>query len=333
MTETTTNEQADSGGPELSGVDLARVALHAAREAARKRGDTEARMPRRRPERRAVKRDGREPSGFAAVLQGLMAERAWAVPAAGGSVLDRWPDIAAAVSSRLPEHVQAVAFHADNGQLDLRPDSPAYATQLRLITARIIATANQTVGTDAVRGVRVLAVGAAPAPRATEPVPAAATEAPVKTRDTASPGYQQALTAHQAVAPARHVDPGIAEAVERQTRAMRELSGVRPGAGGVLGRPAGPDRGRPCPTSPRIRSDPGSCAAAGPGGACCPSGRHGDRSCRACPPAYDGLRTSIVCEANAVGGTMSWDESGGSCRVTGGRFRRRSWAVRTRRIR
>jgi pyruvate-formate lyase len=46
----------------------------------------------------------------------------------------------------------------------------------------------------------------------------------VKTRDTASPGYQQALTAHQAVAPTRHVDPGIAEAVERQTRAMRELS-------------------------------------------------------------------------------------------------------------
>jgi hypothetical protein len=40
----------------------------------------------------------------------------------------------------------------------------------------------------------------------------------------ASEGYRQALAAHQAVAPARRVDPGIAEAVERQTRAMRELS-------------------------------------------------------------------------------------------------------------
>ncbi|MFJ3310805.1 hypothetical protein ACIPSA_49320 [Streptomyces sp. NPDC086549] len=46
----------------------------------------------------------------------------------------------------------------------------------------------------------------------------------MKTRDTTSPGYQQVLAAHLAVAPDRRVDPGIAEAVERQTRAMRELS-------------------------------------------------------------------------------------------------------------
>lgn len=226
MTKTTATEQATVDGPELSGVDLARVALHAAREAARKRGDTEPQAPRCRPERRTGKRDGREPSGFAAVLQGLMAERAWAIPAAGGSILDRWPDIAAAVSSRLPEHVQAVAFHPASGQLDLRPDSPAYATQLRLITARIIAAANQEVGTDAVRTIRVLAAGAAPAPRAADTAPqtAAAPQAPVKNRDMASPGYQHAVAAHLAVARDRRVDPNIADAGERQIRAMRELS-------------------------------------------------------------------------------------------------------------
>lgn len=224
MTETTTaTGQAGSGGSEPSGVDLARIALHAARETTRKRGDTEARTPRRRTQR-VVKRDGREPSGFAAVLQGLMAERAWAVPAAGGSVLDRWADIAAAVSSRLPGHVQAVAFHPETGQLDLRPDAPAYATQLRLVTARIIAAANQTVGTDAVRGVRVLPVGAAAAPTASEPVPADMTEASVKTREMAPVGYHQALAAHQAARPDRHVDPAIAAAIESQTRALRELS-------------------------------------------------------------------------------------------------------------
>ncbi|MGW7405930.1 DciA family protein [Streptomyces sp. NPDC054833] len=222
----TPTERASMDGPELSGVDLARVALHTAREAARKRGDTAARTPRRRPERCVVKRDGREPSGFAAVLQGLMAERAWAILAAGGSVLDRWPDIAAAVSPQLPDHVQAVAFHPASGQLDLRPDSPAYATQLQLISTRIIAAANQEAATDAVRTIRVLAVGAAPAPRAAEPAPqtAAAPRAPAKTRDAASPGYQQALAAQLAVAPDRCVDPGIGEAVERQTRAMRALS-------------------------------------------------------------------------------------------------------------
>ncbi|MFD3622040.1 DciA family protein [Streptomyces sp. NPDC058676] len=124
------------------------------------------------------------------MLQGLMADRAWELPAAGGTMLDRWPDIAAAVSPRLPDHVQAVALHPETGQLDLRPDSPAYATQLRLIAARIVATANSTAGTDAVRSIRVLAVGAAPTPRTIEAAPAvaAAHEAPVKTRELASEG-------------------------------------------------------------------------------------------------------------------------------------------------
>ncbi|MGA4966973.1 DciA family protein [Streptomyces pseudogriseolus] len=226
MTETTTpSGQSAADAPELSGVDLARIALHQARAAAKKRGETEARVPRRRRQQIA-RRDGREPSGFAAVLQGLMADRAWDLPVAGGSVLDRWPDIAAAVSPQLPDHVSAIAFHPETGHLDLRPDSSAYATQLRLISARIVAAANEAVRTDAVRSIRVLAVGAAPAPR-TPPEPATAPDippAPVKTREIASPGFHQALAAHQAVAPPSRVDPSIAEAVERQTAAMRELS-------------------------------------------------------------------------------------------------------------
>lgn len=40
----------------------------------------------------------------------------------------------------------------------------------------------------------------------------------------ASPGFRQALAAHQAVTPAQRLHPGITEAVERQTKAMRELS-------------------------------------------------------------------------------------------------------------
>lgn len=228
MTEQTTTitdqTGSDADGPELSGVDLARVALQQARLAARNSGG-EARAPRRR-RATAVKRDGREPSGFAAVLAGLMADRAWELPAAGGSVLDRWPDIAATVAPQLPHHVAAVAFHPETGQLDLRPDSPAYATQLRLITARIVATANSTVGTDAVRTVRVLSPGAAPAPRTASeaPAPMDASQAPVKTREMGSAGFHQALAAHQAVVPPSRVDPSIAEAVERQTAAMRELS-------------------------------------------------------------------------------------------------------------
>lgn len=227
MTETTTpTPQPADANPELSGVDLARVALHQALQDAKKRGHSEARAPRR--SHRRVQRNGREPNGFAAVLAGLMADRAWELPAAGGTVLDRWPDIAAAVAPRLPDHVQAVAFHPQTGQLDLRPDSPAYGTQLRLIGARIVAAANETTGASAVRSIQVLPVGAAPTPTV-KPAPEAPAaprgpEAPVTTRETASPGFHQALAAHQAVAPAQRLDPGIVDAVERQTRAMRELS-------------------------------------------------------------------------------------------------------------
>ncbi|MGC2997168.1 DciA family protein [Streptomyces sp. G35A] len=228
MTETTAapTGQAGTGNPTPSGVDLARVALHAAREAARKRGDTQARTPRRHLDQRGVKRDGREPNGLAAVLQGLMAERAWAIPAAGGSVLDQWPSIAASISPQLPDHVSAVAFHPETGQLDLRPDSPAYATQLRLITARIIAAANSAVGTDAVRAVRVLPVGAGPVHQEAGPASevAAAAQPPVNAPAPVSRGYQQAMAAHLAAAPDRRMDPSIAEVAERQIEAIRELS-------------------------------------------------------------------------------------------------------------
>ncbi|MCF2131025.1 DciA family protein [Strepomyces sp. STD 3.1] len=227
MTETlntNTNSGSEQPATELSGVDLARVALHQAREAAKSRGESGTRKAKRRTGA-TVRRDGREPTGFAAVLQGLMADRAWDIPAAGGSILDQWPHIAASLSSTLAAHVQAVAFHVETGQLDLRPDSPAYATQLRLIGSRIVAAANDAVGTEAVRSVRVLAVGAiGAAPREAPALPAAAPQAPVKTRKEGSPGFHQVLAAHQAVVPPSRVDPSIAEAVERQTAAMRALS-------------------------------------------------------------------------------------------------------------
>jgi predicted nucleic acid-binding Zn ribbon protein len=122
-----------------SGVDLARAALQAAKANARRRGEQPgAGKPRRVVVRtgRSVRGDGREPRGLAAVLQQLVTERAWEVPAAGGTVLQQWPDIAPG----LAPHVRAVAFDAEHGRLDLLPDSPAYATELRVSTARLTRT-------------------------------------------------------------------------------------------------------------------------------------------------------------------------------------------------
>ncbi|MFB8040300.1 DciA family protein [Streptomyces hydrogenans] len=143
-----------------------------------------------------------------------MAERTWDMPAAGGTVLAQWPGIAAAVSPTLPAHVQATGYDPESGRLDLRPDSPAYATQLRLLTARIIATANEHVGSSAVRALRVLPPGTVDTtpPQATDrPASGAAATpaAPVKTRETASAGYRLALEAHRAAVDPAHQRPAI----------------------------------------------------------------------------------------------------------------------------
>lgn len=185
----------------VSGADLARVALHQAREAAKQRG-AQTRAP-RRPKHVTLQRDRRDPAGFATVIQSLMAERAWDLPSAGGNILDRWPDIAAAIAPNLATHATAVSFHPDTGRLDLRPDSPAYGTQLRLFTNRIITAANEQAGTTAVREVRVLPAGTAVPTPAVRTAPAVETRpatspGPVRTRETASPGYHLALAAHLA---------------------------------------------------------------------------------------------------------------------------------------
>ncbi|WP_307813682.1 DUF721 domain-containing protein [Streptomyces sp. N35] len=150
-----------------------------------------------------MRRDGREPSGFAAVLEHLVAQRAWELPVAGGSLLNHWPAIAASVTPALADHVTAVAFHPDSGQLDLRPDSAAYATQLRLLTARIIHAANDHAGTETVRSVRVLPIGAPPPPphdthpQSLAPAPDAA-DAPPWPPSTPPAGLHQARQAMKA---------------------------------------------------------------------------------------------------------------------------------------
>ncbi|KIE24732.1 hypothetical protein LK08_22890 [Streptomyces sp. MUSC 125] len=209
---------------ELSGVDLARQALVAAREAAKKNGTTRKEKPKCRTGT-VVRRDGREPLGLGAAIGMMMTERGMVAPAAGGSVLAQFDDILAAAVPELAGRVQAVAFDADTGRLDVAPESPAFGTKLRWSAPKLIAAASEKVPDANVRALHVLApasmktdqAAADPAPR-----PAAAV-APVERR-TPPDGYRRAIEAHRQAAPPSRVDPGIAEAVERQTAAMRELS-------------------------------------------------------------------------------------------------------------
>ncbi|MFG2841115.1 DciA family protein [Streptomyces zaomyceticus] len=210
--------------PELSGVDLARQALLAAQEAAKKNGATT-----KKPKRRTgavVRRDGREPLGLGAAIGLMMTERGLVAPAAGGSVLAQFDDILAAIAPELAGHVRAVGFDADTGRLDVAPDAPAYGTQLRWSAPKLITAANEKVFGANVRILHVLVptpVKASPSTAAADPAPATVPAAPVQ-RWSSPDGYRRAIEAHRQAGRPSTVDPAIAEAVERQTVAMRALS-------------------------------------------------------------------------------------------------------------
>ncbi|MEU1516266.1 DciA family protein [Streptomyces sp. NPDC005811] len=211
---------------ELSGVDLARQALTAAREAAKKNGGARKEKPKRRTGT-AVRRDGRDPLGLGAAIGMMMTERGMAAPAAGGSVLAQFDGILTAAAPELAGHARAVAFDTDTGRLDVVADAPAYGTKLRWSAPKLIEAANTQVPGANVRSLNVLApasgasaVTAAAGPDLRPTMPAGA----VRTRQTASDGYHRALAAHRQAAPPSMADPYIAQAVERQARAMRDDS-------------------------------------------------------------------------------------------------------------
>ncbi|MEW2308932.1 DciA family protein [Streptomyces sp. NPDC006864] len=208
---------------ELSGVDLARQALLAAREAARKNGATSNKLKRRTTT--VVRRDGREPLGLGSAIGMMMTERGMAAPAAGGSVLAHFDTILAAVAPELAGRARGLAFDAETGRLDVVPDAPVVGTQLRWSAPKLVAAANERVPNANVRALHVLA----PVPLEVGPAVSVADSSlpavlvPVERRMPPD-GYRRAIEAHRlAVRPSR-VDPAIAKAVERQTAAVRELS-------------------------------------------------------------------------------------------------------------
>ncbi|MER6504986.1 DciA family protein [Streptomyces sp. NPDC001455] len=155
----------------------------------------------------------------------MMTERGLVAPAAG-TLLDQWETILTAAAPELAGHVRAVGFDTDTGRLDVAPEAPAYGTKLRWITPKLIAAANEQVQGANVRAVHVLAPAPTKAGLATavaDPAPQPTVPAVTVVRRTPPEGYRRAIEAHrQAARPL--ADPGIAEAVERQTAAMRELS-------------------------------------------------------------------------------------------------------------
>ncbi|MGH3628077.1 MAG: DciA family protein [Sciscionella sp.] len=145
------------------GSDLARQALRAAQQSARSRGVTPS-APRggaRRagyggPNRRMRRRwsgtgpDDRDPQPLGRLAARLSVERGWSAALAGGSVFARWSEL---VGAEVAEHATPISLRG--GELQVRAESTAWATQLRLLQRQLLAKIAAALGPQVVRRLRI----------------------------------------------------------------------------------------------------------------------------------------------------------------------------------
>jgi len=142
----------------LSGSDLARSALRAAREAAGTRRASTPTAGRRRNSSAASSRrrwsgagaDDRDPQPFGRLVSRIAADRGWAGQLAGGQVFGRWAEL---VGTDIAEHVRPVRL--ENGELTVAAESTAWATQLRLLQRQLVAKIASGVGDGVVTRIRI----------------------------------------------------------------------------------------------------------------------------------------------------------------------------------
>nr|WSX50889.1 DciA family protein [Streptomyces sp. NBC_00974] len=145
--------------PEFSGVDLARQALAAAKEAARARGNaaTGKKRPYQPGLRSGARADGRDPMPLMAALDRLRTERGWEMPMAVAGVMERWPEI---VGPDIAAH--CVPDRYEDRELVVRCDSSAWAAQLKLLAPQLVARLNTDLGQGTVRLIKVHGPGGGP---------------------------------------------------------------------------------------------------------------------------------------------------------------------------
>ncbi len=146
----------DDGAEAAGTADAVRSALNRARAAARERGAVPGARPvagrRRRPrdERSGTGPDARDPQLVGAALSRLVAERGWQESVAVGGVIGRWE---AVVGAEIAAHCTPETF--EDGVLTGRADSTAWATQVRLLSARLLRRLADEVGEGTVTKVVV----------------------------------------------------------------------------------------------------------------------------------------------------------------------------------
>jgi predicted nucleic acid-binding Zn ribbon protein len=142
-------------GAELSGPELARAALDAA-------------LARRKvPQRRKPRADGtgsgrrlrgysgpgpdpRDPQPFGELLKKLVKARGWQKPAAEARVFGEWE---AVVGADVAAHCRPVKL--EDGELTVEAESTAWATQLRLLAAKLLVRIAREVGNGVVKRLHI----------------------------------------------------------------------------------------------------------------------------------------------------------------------------------
>jgi hypothetical protein len=179
-----------------SGRDLARQAL-AAYKATRSTHPAGKPATRTRTARRD-RGSGRDPVAFGAIVGALNAEQGWGAALKGGSITDRWATLC---PTEYADKLRPIGFDPETGTLRLVTDSPTVAANLRFLGSTLIDYVNtqltQGSGAGPIRKLKVAVgnLGAGGRPDADVPAQPACDEppVPVRTRESASPGYQRVL--------------------------------------------------------------------------------------------------------------------------------------------
>lgn len=86
-----------------------------------------------------------EPSALGDVLGELVNDQGWTEKLAAQRVFTDWPKI---VGAEVAQHSEVIAF--EDGEVEVRTDSTAWATQLRMLAPRIVAKLNEEFGDGSV---------------------------------------------------------------------------------------------------------------------------------------------------------------------------------------
>jgi predicted nucleic acid-binding Zn ribbon protein len=144
----------------LTGIDLVRRTLEEARAAARAQGKDAGRGRSTPPAGRRVAGqrrswsgpgpDVRDPQPLGRVTRDLAKKRGWSVHVAEGTVLGHW---SAVVGEQIAEHATPVSL--SDGVLNVTAESTAWATQLRVMQAQLLAKIAAAVGNGVVTSLRI----------------------------------------------------------------------------------------------------------------------------------------------------------------------------------